>query len=63
MRVRGRCDIDAGDDDDDGLPRDCVLNLDTVTAIRPALCRDRITTLSPERMRQVCDALWIAMAC
>ncbi len=50
-------------DEDDGMSEACVLTLDNMLPIPPALFRDRITTLSPERMRQVCDALWIAMAC
>lgn len=48
---------------EDGMPQECVLSLDNVTPIRRALCTDRITRLSPERMRQVCDALSIATSC
>ena len=47
----------------DGMPAECALTLDNVTMIRPALCTDRITHLSPARMRKVCDALRIATGC
>jgi len=45
------------------MPAACVLTLDNVASIRPALCRQRITMLSPERMRAVCTALTAATAC
>lgn len=48
---------------EDGMPQDCVLSLDNVTPIRPALCTDRITRLSPARMRDVCEALRVATSC
>lgn len=47
----------------DGLPGECVAVLDNVTTVRRALLTDRITTLGPERMREVCDALGHAAAC
>ena len=47
----------------DGMPSSCCLTLDNVTMIRPALCAERITRLSGERMREVCDALALATAC
>ncbi|MFN2390065.1 MAG: type II toxin-antitoxin system PemK/MazF family toxin [Actinomycetota bacterium] len=47
----------------DGMPVDCALTLDNVTVVRPALCTDRITRLSGDRMRDVCEALGIATAC
>jgi mRNA interferase MazF len=50
-------------DEADGMPRSCVLALDNVMPIRPALCTERITTLEPARMATVCDALRIAVAC
>lgn len=48
---------------DDGMPADCVLAVDNLTLVRPALCTDRITTLSPAKLRAVCDALGLATAC
>jgi mRNA interferase MazF len=45
---------------DDGMPEECVLSLDNVTVIRRALCTERITTLNPAHLREVCEALRIA---
>ncbi|MGH9306218.1 MAG: type II toxin-antitoxin system PemK/MazF family toxin [Acidimicrobiales bacterium] len=50
-------------DQDDGMPGPCVLALDNIAAIRPSLCTALITTLDPERMAAVCDALAVATAC
>lgn len=47
----------------DGMPVACVLSLDNVALIRPALCTKRITALSPEKLTAVCDALRHATAC
>jgi len=48
---------------DDGMPRDCVLSLDNKTLIRKTLLTERITTLGPERMSEVCRALTHATSC
>lgn len=50
-------------DEDDGMPGPCVLALDNVSLIRPALCTRRITRLSAEKLRAVCEALRVATAC
>jgi mRNA interferase MazF len=47
----------------DGMPSACCLTLDNTTTIRRALCTERITRLSPQRMRAVCAALAAAAAC
>jgi mRNA interferase MazF len=47
----------------DGMPSACCLTLDNLTVIRPALCTERITRLSADRMREVCAALILATAC
>ncbi len=47
----------------DGMPSSCCLTLDNLTVIRSALCTERITRLSPSRMREVCAALALATAC
>ena len=47
----------------DGMPSACCLTLDNLTVIRTALCVERITRLSRERMREVCAALATATAC
>ena len=48
---------------DDGLPAECVLSLDNVTLVRPALCTALITRLGDETMAKVCEALSRATAC
>lgn len=50
-------------DESDGMPAPCVLSLDNVSVIRKALCTDRITTLGPEKLASVCEALRIAAGC
>lgn len=48
---------------DDGMPAECVLTLDSLTVIRPALCTERITVLGPERLAEACAALSVAVDC
>jgi mRNA-degrading endonuclease toxin of MazEF toxin-antitoxin module len=50
-------------DKTDGMPSPCVLSLDNVTLIRPALCTARITHLGADKLRAVCEAFRIATAC
>ena len=50
-------------DQDDGLPRPCVVTLDNLQTVRRAHLVDYITTLGPERMAEVCQALRIAVDC
>ena len=50
-------------DVEDGMPGPCVASSDNIYLIRPRLCRERITTLGPERMYQVCQALHVAVDC
>ncbi|MBA3306022.1 MAG: type II toxin-antitoxin system PemK/MazF family toxin, partial [Thermoleophilaceae bacterium] len=47
----------------DGMPAACALAVDNMTLVRPSLCTERITTLSPARLRAVCEALAVAIAC
>ncbi|MEL7210150.1 MAG: type II toxin-antitoxin system PemK/MazF family toxin [Actinomycetota bacterium] len=47
----------------DGMPVDCVLNLDNVTLVRTALLTERITVLDPSRMDECCAALAAATDC
>jgi mRNA interferase MazF len=61
-RVRG-LPSEVALDEEDGMPRACVLTLDTPELASKALLVDYITTLSPVRMAQVCDALAIAVNC
>lgn len=46
---------------DDGMPRPCVVNLDSVATIRRSLLRARATTLGRARMAEVERALHLAL--
>jgi mRNA interferase MazF len=46
---------------EDGLPKPCVINLDTITTIAKECLRDRLTTLSAEKLRAVAVALHFAL--
>lgn len=48
---------------EDGMPAECVLSLDNVTLVRPALCTLLITHLGERRMAEVCEAFSRATAC
>lgn len=50
-------------DESDGMPIPCVLALDNVSLIRPALCTRRIARLGAEKLQEVCEALRVATAC
>lgn len=47
----------------DGMPRKCVLSFDNATLIRTSLCTTRITSLSPQKMTEVCEALKLSAGC
>ena len=48
---------------DDPVPRTSVVNLDSVESVPLATLVGRLGRLSDERMRQICTALEIAVAC
>lgn len=48
---------------DDGMPRDCVLSADNLTAVDSAYLTRWITDLGPDRMGMVCAAVRIATGC
>lgn len=48
---------------EDGMPRECVLNLDHVDSVAKGFIGDRITTLSAEKLHSVCRALDVATGC
>jgi mRNA interferase MazF len=48
---------------EDGMPRECVLALDNIERVSAAYFQRYITSLSSERMREVCRALGIATGC
>jgi mRNA interferase MazF len=51
------------DPGDDPIPRASAINLDSVESVSIATLVERLGRLSDERMREVCDALEIAVAC
>jgi mRNA interferase MazF len=50
-------------DESDGMPQPCVLTVDNVGLVRTALLIERIATLGPDRMDEVCRALAYATGC
>ena len=50
-------------DEDDGVPRSCVVALDNLQTMRSAHLVGYVTTLGPDRMAEVCQALRIAVDC
>jgi mRNA interferase MazF len=50
-------------DEADGMPQSCVLSLDNLDRARKGALTDRITTLSPAKMHEVCEALAFATGC
>jgi len=48
---------------EDGMPRPCVLNADNVASLPKAYLGDLVTTLSSERLAEVCRALDHATGC
>ena len=47
----------------DPIVRRCVVNLDSVESVSISVLVDRMGRLSDERMRQICDALSVAVNC
>ena len=47
----------------DGMPEDCALTLDNVTAVPKALLTERITRLAEARLDELCGALRAATGC
>lgn len=48
---------------EDPIPRRSVVNLDSVESVSIGTLVDRLGRLSDDRMRQICDALAVAVAC
>ena len=46
---------------EDGLPKKCVANLDTILTIRKSLLENKAATLSQEKIEQVNDAIRFAL--
>ncbi|TAN61552.1 type II toxin-antitoxin system PemK/MazF family toxin [bacterium] len=49
-------------DEKDGLPQECVANLDTITTIRKSILTQRICLLSSEKIEQIDNAIKFALA-
>lgn len=47
---------------EDGLPKVCVVNLDTIITIRKDLLRERICLLSPQKIYQINEAIKFALS-
>jgi mRNA interferase MazF len=47
----------------DPVPRQSAVNLDSVESVSVAILVDRLGRLSDERMREICAALAVAVAC
>lgn len=47
----------------DGLPTACAVSLDNVQPLAVSLLVERVTRLTPRRMREVCAALEMAVDC
>lgn len=48
---------------EDPVPRTSVVNLDSVESVSLGTLVERLGRLSDERMRQICEALEVAVAC
>ena len=59
-RIRGiPSEVSLGDED--GVPRACVVNLDSITTIAKASLRERLTALSAEKLKAVEEALHFSL--
>jgi mRNA interferase MazF len=47
----------------DGLKTDCVLSLDNIRVVPKRFLKRRITTLSPERLEEIREAIRFALVC
>ncbi len=45
------------------MPDDCALSFDNLATVSKALLTERITTLAPERLAELCAALTAAAGC
>ena len=48
---------------EDGMPDDCALSFDNLATVPKALLTERITTVAPERLHELCTALDVATGC
>jgi mRNA interferase MazF len=62
-RIRGLSSEVALDPDVDPVPRLSAVNLDSVESVSIGVLVERLGRLSDDRMRQICEALEIAVDC
>lgn len=48
-------------DKSDGIPSECVVNVDNIVTIKQSSLKERLTTLSPEKMARVRQAVIYAL--
>lgn len=48
-------------DQSDGMPTRCVVNLDDITTVPKSLIKQRVTTLSPEKIQKIDEAIRFAL--
>jgi mRNA interferase MazF len=51
------------DPGEDPIPRPSAVNLDSVESVSVGVLVERLGRLSDDRMREICDALAVAVAC
>jgi mRNA interferase MazF len=47
---------------EDGMPKRCIVNLDTLVTIRKALLKEKLTTLRDEKLEKVNSAIKFALS-
>ena len=53
--------VEVGLDQSDGMPGQCVVNLDDILTVPKSILKDRITSLSPEKMADVAKSVIFAI--
>ena len=61
--IRGLASEVVVEPDEDPVPKPSAVNLDSVESVSIAVLVERLGRLSDERMRQLCAALEVAVAC
>lgn len=61
--IRGLASEVVLEPNEDPVPRRCAINLDSVESVAVAVLVQRLGRLAGERMRQICDALEVAVDC
>ncbi|TVR20782.1 MAG: type II toxin-antitoxin system PemK/MazF family toxin [Ilumatobacter sp.] len=61
--VRGLASEVALEPGDDPVPRPCVANLDSVESVSTGVLVERLGRLADTKMREICEALGIAVDC